>query len=142
MTYSVLVLFWRKPSLTPEEFKNYIETKHVPLVSSLLGPDHGQLHARIYLSREERTTGSIIPSDPTRSDDSVTVLHGAADKLDFDALAHITYENEEAFKRSRARRLESEFGAIIAADEEKFLLREKVVVAAASEAFVSTYAAA
>ena len=137
MTYAVIALFWRKPGTTPEEFQHYCETVHVPLVVSLLGPDNPKSHTRFYVSRQHIASGSA--SDTTNTSYPANFLVGGSDAVDFDAMAHIVFEDEEAFKRSLARRRDPEVGAKIAADEEKFLLREKVVITTASEAFITLH---
>lgn len=37
MTYSILIVAYRKPDLTPEEFRDYYNDRHVPLIREITG---------------------------------------------------------------------------------------------------------
>ena len=53
MTVSILLLAYRKPGTTPEQFQAYYEEKHVGLVKELAGEDYPLSHTRRYIQRVE-----------------------------------------------------------------------------------------
>lgn len=51
MVYTVLMLVYRSPELTPVQFRDHYENKHIPLMKSLTGHDFPLSHARHYIER-------------------------------------------------------------------------------------------
>ena len=135
MTYSIIAFIWRKPSITPEEFKRHYETVHMPLVLSSFGPYCAQSHTRYYIPRPSRAGDGT--SGASGSDHPIAASLNKSEGLDFDAIAYLIWEDENSFKRALEKRRDPEIAARIAADEENFLLREKMVMAPASEPFVT-----
>jgi len=75
--------------MSPGAFKNYWESKHIPLLQSLSGPNFPEKHIRHYLARN-----TSDPSDP----DAPITLVGNPEDLNWDAYAEITFDSEARFK--------------------------------------------
>ena len=135
MPHAYIALLWRKPDITLEEFKHYYETVHIPLAQSLLGPHWPDSHTRYYLPRQPAPGNEA--SNPTGTSYPATISAGTPDGADFDAIAYLFWEDEDQFKQSQERRRDPEVVAKLQADEENFLVREKLVRTGASEPFVT-----
>ncbi|KAJ9251207.1 hypothetical protein DTO271D3_3685 [Paecilomyces variotii] len=125
MSYTIVAFLWRKPGITPLEFKTHYETQHIPLLLELLGSRFPASHSRFYLPR--------LPSDPSSTDVSNLNLRpklflGDGDGFSWDAYCELCFENHIAFEDFRAAMLEPENATKIAADEEQFLDRSKINV--------------
>ncbi|KAJ9604236.1 hypothetical protein H2200_011070 [Cladophialophora chaetospira] len=110
-----LLFCYRRPSLSPSQFRTYIEETHVPLVKSLLGANHPATHTRYFTNKD---SGFMV---------------GAASSEDPDLIAVMTFESEEAMKRSMQARRADGTREIIEADEDKFMDRSKVKVVVLGE---------
>ncbi|KAL8735760.1 MAG: hypothetical protein Q9166_000623 [cf. Caloplaca sp. 2 TL-2023] len=133
MSYSIVAFLWRKPSLTPDEFRHYYETQHIPLLLDLMGPTFPKSHTRFYLPRMQQSpTATDGPNDY-----KPVIFAGSVDALDYDAFASIVFEDEEAFGEFHARLKDPEVAKVLREDEEKFQLRQRLVVAAAGAPFVT-----
>lgn len=108
--FTVLLHCYRLPEIEPDQFRSYIEQKHVPLVQSLLGPNHPLTHTRYY----------------TRGGSSYTI--GGSSPEDPDLIAIIEFENEAAMQQSMQARLADGTREKIQADEDKFMIRSKAKV--------------
>lgn len=51
MTYTIVDLIRRKQDITPEQFRNYYNNVHVPLLKLLMGDTFPLTHTRHYVSR-------------------------------------------------------------------------------------------
>ncbi|KAL1629224.1 hypothetical protein SLS56_005447 [Neofusicoccum ribis] len=80
MPYTVLIFAYRKPGLTPEEFKNHYENVHVPLIKSIAGDKFPLSHPRSYINRTEskEDQGNSFPA---------TVLAATQDDFCYDAIS-------------------------------------------------------
>jgi len=109
MPYSVLIFGIRKAGLSPEEFKDYYENKHIPLLKSLLGDQFAKSHTRYYI-----TSGAIAQP---------AFIMGQPSDLPWDVVAALNFADEEHLKRCAAIYEDEETQKIFAADEENFLDR-------------------
>ena len=134
MSYSMIVFMWRKLGLTPDEFRQYYEYKHMPLFRSLVGPNYPQSHTRFYLPRQHDGTKS---ADMSNASYTPTVFLGSAADFDYDAFASIVFADEKAFDAFHARMRDPAVEKICGEDEENFLWREKTIVAQAGAPYVS-----
>ena len=87
MPYTILILSHHKPGTSLEHFKSHYETKHIPLIRQLSGDTFPQSHIRHYLQRDEN--GQIISLVPGKA--------GDGRMMDCDALAILTFENQDNF---------------------------------------------
>lgn len=131
----IVAFFWRKPGLSPSDFKSHYETAHIPLLLSLMGPVFPVSHSRFYLHRNPGDTSS---SDRSNASYLPTVFAGTPDDFDYDVYCELVYEDKAAFEAFHARMGEPEVAAKIAEDEEKFIDHRKSKVAAVNEPLVTT----
>lgn len=107
---SMFCLVARKPGVSPDFFKDYYENSHIPMVNKLIDGDRLFSHwSRHYIQRDGG------------EQDKVTA--GYAGMQEFDAITRIVPRNQEVFEE--ALRKFHEVEAVIAADEAKFMDRER-----------------
>lgn len=117
---TALLFCYRLPSLSPSQFRTYIEEKHVPLVKSLLGANHPSTHTRYYTNKD---SGFMV---------------GTASSEDADVIAVMTFESQEVMQLSMQARRADGTREIIEADEERFMDRARVKVVVLGERDVGT----
>jgi len=101
--YKSIALLKCKPGLSREAFIDYYETRHVPLIRSLLPQICG--YRRNFIHPE----GAYI--------------NEAAAERDFDVITEIWFADQAAYEAAMALSAQPEIGGRIAADEENFLDR-------------------
>ncbi len=109
----VAVFVTRKPTLSPEEFEDHWENKHVPLLKSLSGARFPLSHTRHYLFRSESA-----PDYP------LNLVMGQPRDFDFDAFAVVTFASEAALKEFSVTLSSPE----VTEDEDRFTIRERLRV--------------
>ncbi|KAK3202101.1 hypothetical protein GRF29_161g156383 [Pseudopithomyces chartarum] len=114
MPFKLLLFITRKPTVSPAEFKDHWDNKHVALLKSIAGDKFPLTHTRNCISRTE--DNGTWPAN---------VIVGTQEDFSYDGIAELVFENEAAFKTFFAIISESEAAARIAADEEVFAVREK-----------------
>ncbi|KAJ4304935.1 hypothetical protein N0V90_000463 [Kalmusia sp. IMI 367209] len=129
MTYITMLFLTRKPTLTPEQFKAYYETKHIPYIKSLSGHLSPLRHRRWYLAH----AGSEGSADPTIPNYPPLVLRGTSEEFDYDCIAEISWEDANTFQEFSKLLMDEEIAAKLAVDEEQFLVREKLRAVAIGE---------
>lgn len=107
MVYQLAIFGSRKPGMSPEEFKDHMETKHVPLIRELAGKDFPISHKRFYYARGP--TGDL------------TTVFGQEYPFPWDAMVVITFEDEEHVKRYMGILKDEDKAKRLHADEERFL---------------------
>ncbi|CAI6340421.1 unnamed protein product [Periconia digitata] len=117
MTYSIVIFVTRKPTITPDEFKDYWENHHIPLLQSLTGDSFPRQHRRQYLARIERKGFG----GPANKDNPPLVLRGSPEDFDFDGIAELTWDDEDTFRKFYKAIYSTEAAAKLARDEEIFL---------------------
>ena len=103
--FKVVAFLVKKDGMSIEEFSNYYENHHVPLVLSIASPP--LVYKRRYLTRSNELTrsGSVV---------------------DFDAITEIGFESEASFTENWLTPLVlAKTGKLIAEDEERFINRAK-----------------
>ncbi|PGH14604.1 hypothetical protein AJ79_02939 [Helicocarpus griseus UAMH5409] len=95
MSLRVLMLSYRKPGTTPEQFKAYYDEVHVPLMQYLTGPLFPLSHTRRYVQRT-RSTGDATTGDSV-SQHPASILSGAQADFVFDAITEMVFEGQDAF---------------------------------------------
>lgn len=109
MPYAVLIFATRKAGLSPEEFKDYYENKHIPLVNNLTRGHIPKSNTRYYI-----TSGKIAQPE---------FIVGQPSDIPWDCVTALNFTDEEHFSRCMAIYQDEETQKIFAADEEKFLDR-------------------
>jgi hypothetical protein len=113
----VVALFNRKPGLSLEQFIDYYENNHVPLVSFLIP----------------------FMVDYRRSYVRETLMAGAAaNPLDFDVMTESWFANRDRFDSFLAALSEPAANARVVADEEKFIDRSRLRVFLVEEHLTAT----
>lgn len=127
MSYSIVAFLWRKPGLTPNEFRQHYETNHIPLLLDLLGSTFPTSHTRFYIPRQSSTANS---ADTSNANYVPTIFIGDTKDFDYDAYASLVFEDEAAFHAFYARLTDPDVAKTVAEDEERFLWRQKFITAA------------
>lgn len=107
----LVALVWRKPELTHEEFVEYYERTHLPLIRKLL--PFKMTHQRTY----------VRPDTEARKL-AVTVNSSAT----FDVVTQVWFDDMETLEAMLARQQEPEIAIQMAADEERFADRDRTIV--------------
>ncbi|KAI0471897.1 EthD domain-containing protein [Xylariaceae sp. FL0804] len=117
MTYSILIKSYRKPGLTPAQFKAHMERVHVPLVRELAGAAFPLAHTRRYPDHAAANRG---------------LLAGSPTEFAYDAVAELTFEDEAASQAYFARVGRGEAAERLAKDRAMFVdpARVSIVVLA------------
>ncbi|KAH6884505.1 EthD domain-containing protein [Thelonectria olida] len=125
MTYTVMMLVHRNPSLTPTQFKDHYENIHIPLMQTLTGAHFPLSHTRRYIQRS--SSGSEYPA---------TVLQGAQSDFDYDCMSELKFETEAGFQNMSALLGSPELASTVSEDCGAFMdpARTKVVVLGAINA--------
>lgn len=121
MPYTILILVYRLPTLTPTAFRSYYENSHIPLLKSIAGPLFPNTHTRRYISRTASPPGCVNSCTYP-----ATVLVGTQLDFEYDAIAELKFDNETAFQAFFSRVNEPEAARRIAQDEDQFLDRAKL----------------
>ena len=129
MSYIVLGILYRKPHLSPAEFKAHYENIHLPLLKTLLGDAFPTSHSRRYIQRASEPQDTPIPGTQGERYPA-TVLQGEQADVEYDALMELRFESEEHLGRFIARSSEEKIGKELLEDDDLFLDRErgKVVI--------------
>lgn len=109
----IIVLIRAKPGVTPAAFRDYYETRHVPLVLSLL-PGMKD-YRRNFLAWDE-----------------AHLLRGPAEPR-FDAVTEVWFDDDAAFDAFKAAFADPKIRQRIEDDEDNFLDRESVQILVADE---------
>jgi hypothetical protein len=126
MSVRAFLFAYRKPGLSPEDFKRHYEA-HIDLVKRLAGNDFPLSHRRSYIARSTVEAASDDTS-PHNATTPATVIAGKQLDFDFDAVAELTFANQAAFQAFTAKIYAPDIAAQLAADEEKFLDRSKLSI--------------
>ena len=134
MPYTVIVYLWRKLGTTPSEFKSHYEKNHMPLFASLTGSLFPLTHTRYYLRHKPEKDSSSVTA---AADYQPIVYAGSHSDFDYDVLCVMKFEDQASFEAFSERMKDPEVAAKIAADDEIFMNRQIVWVAAVDEPEVS-----
>ncbi|KAL5114420.1 hypothetical protein ACEQ8H_007675 [Pleosporales sp. CAS-2024a] len=121
----------RAPSLTPDEFQDHYENKHIPLAYSLLGDAWPTTFHRRYLARITRK-GFGGPANPDRP---LLMLRGEMNGLDCDCVAELTFPSQRHFGEFYKKVYEKENAAVLAEDENRFLEQGKTCIIVVGETY-------
>ena len=112
MPASLLIYTVRHPSLTLTEFKDYYETKHIPLIVKNLGEFKPIGNMRYYMDRSpEGAPKTWFPS--------------LDEKFRYDCVTVVTWKDEKTLQSALDTTTKSEAAAIVTAEEERFIDRNK-----------------
>lgn len=109
-----VILARRKPGTTMAQMREHQETKHTPLVRSLLG-DLFPRHTRRYTPRDESTS-------------EAQVIQGPASSVWWDVMVELEFRDDEHLRAVQAIMGDADKMAAIIADEELFAERESHIM--------------
>ena len=109
----LIALICKRESVSAEEFKNYYEKKHVPLIESFFPTLRG--YKRTYLLESNMLNDTL----PLESDNNASP---------FDVITELTFEDEDGLNQFFARGADEEVVDIIRKDEANFLDGEKTIM--------------
>lgn len=115
MPYHVIMYGFRKPSLSPEDFRSHYETVHIPLVQSLAGSSFPISHTRRYIQRQQGKS------------DAPVILQGSPADGEWDVLIELVFESEARFFEFGQVMASPDVAARIAKDCDKFLEQSRSV---------------
>lgn len=121
MSYRILGYAARKPTLSPAQFRDHYDNKHIPLLLAFTGDLFPKTHTRYYLSRVPKDSASL---DISNTNHLATVYGGKPEDFDdFDVFVELVFESVEKWE-AFAKRLGEVTAApdgIFHADELAFL---------------------
>jgi hypothetical protein len=121
MVYSTLLFITRLPSLTPDEFREYYETKHLPLIRSQAPEEWTDVSTTIrFVSYSAQTAEG--GKETTYAPNMVV---GEAGFCDFDAVVEYSFPDKQYFEKFFGAMYAEEIRRVREADEEKFIDRSK-----------------
>ena len=120
--FKIVVFVTRKPGLSPADFKDHYENKHVPLIRSLAGPIFPISHTRHYLAR-----------DPVNPEHPPVFVYGDPKGFDYDAIVEVAFESEAAFLEFQKIMVSPE----VLEDEDRFTDRTRLRVVGMGETTVT-----
>lgn len=125
MVHSLLLFASRKPGTTPEQFQTYYEEKHIHLIKELAGDDFPLSHTRRYVHRTEVQGKGSTERNP---DHPASVFVGEQADFDYDCCSELIFADEAALLAFKDNMAQPEKVARIAADEENFLDRSRLLI--------------
>ncbi|RSL55246.1 hypothetical protein CEP54_009494 [Fusarium duplospermum] len=127
MTYIVLMLVYRNPQMTPDQFKDHYENKHIPLMKKFLGASFPLSHSRRYILRTEEN-----------GQHTATVLAGTQADFEFDCVSELKFESEANFQSMSALLSSAENSAAVGEDCMAFMDPEKTKMVVLGDVNITT----
>ncbi|ETS73992.1 hypothetical protein PFICI_13858 [Pestalotiopsis fici W106-1] len=132
MTFSILLFNYRKPGVTPAEFRAKCEAL-IPLIKEITGQHFPLAHTRRYLLRTEgKGETERNPTTPA------TVPRGSQADFDYDAIAELTFADQAAFGKFIALMQEPDNAKRIAEAEDEVMDKTKSGIVVLGETIVTT----
>ncbi|KAF2468318.1 uncharacterized protein BDR25DRAFT_231806 [Lindgomyces ingoldianus] len=141
MTYTVIALIYRKPGLTPAQFRTHYDTVHVPLLKSLVGDTFPITHTRNYVTRTRTRSDDMAPTSISSDSNNElwlpTLYRGQPSDFPYDSMTVMVWEDKTAFERFCEVFYHEEVQEKMQDDEEKFIDRRFRMVCALEEPIVT-----
>ena len=126
--------------MTLAKFKIHYEKIHIPLVQAISGPYFPKSHTRLYIQRPEVNPSAASTNRAENDKYPAAALNSAQANFDYDAIAELIFEDQTHFQAFMRLVGAEEAAKTLAADEERFLDREKMRVVIVDERNVTTAA--
>jgi hypothetical protein len=110
MAFVLFAFETRKPGFTPEQFADYYDNVHVPLIKELVGDAFPVSHVRYY---NKRISGA--------PDFTPLVFTGSPDNVNFDCISVMTFEDDAHATRFQTKYAEPEVFARLEEDAAKYI---------------------
>ncbi|XXH00016.1 hypothetical protein Hte_006357 [Hypoxylon texense] len=91
MVTRVLMLIYRRPDLTPEQFRKHYEEIHMPLTKDLTGDTFPLSHTRRYIPR----SASTPDSSTSTTEYPAIVLGGNSADVEVDCVTELIFRDKE-----------------------------------------------
>ncbi|RMZ71854.1 dimeric alpha-beta barrel [Pyrenophora seminiperda CCB06] len=131
MAISILAFYVRDPKTTPEEFQDYMENHHWPLIKEVFGAEAPLSCTIRYVVRVKTGAGDRLgapTSSQRRADPNApVVLVGEPSDLEWDAMSELMFRDELHVQQCLST-LNSPEGQRLKEDEEQFTVPEKLRV--------------
>ncbi|TDZ30171.1 hypothetical protein C8035_v003261 [Colletotrichum spinosum] len=114
MAFEIVIFGHRLPGVSMADFKTYYDTKHMPMIQKMTGKDFPVKHTRRYIERPDG--------------ENAAVLFGSPADIDFDVIANMVFEDEEAANRFTGILATKENAQFIEEDEKNFFDRNRCKV--------------
>lgn len=144
MSYRVLMYIYRKEGTSPEQFREYYETKHVPLIRRLAGDNFPTSHTRNYIGfvphensnpapaptgtggdERVRTAEKLMAGEAPAGEYIPMVLQGEPISFGWDVCTILECTNETHFRDFMAVLMDEDNAKALVEDEEVFMDRSK-----------------
>lgn len=124
--YTTLFFLCKISGMSTADFISYYETKHVPLVNSIVGPENMPLVYKRRYTHLDDATRTRVRATKTASRQPIP---SEGETVDFDVVTELGFESFEKWEAWVAALARA--GQVVAEDEDKFLdrarMREHVV---------------
>jgi hypothetical protein len=120
MTFNVIAHVWRKPGTTMEEFAEYYENKHIPLIYDLAGSKFPLHHIRHYVRRNSPDP-AITTGELSNLQTFATLFKDKPDGVDYDVMVEMAFEDKAAWEAFVGVFALPDAAAKLAEDEAKFV---------------------
>ena len=120
MVFRVIIFSSRKPGISPIEFQEYYDTKHVPLLKRVTGSAFPTTHVRRYVARppvEDAPEGATERNNKSPA----IVIWGKQSDFDYDVIAELTFPDQTTFQAFGAALNSPDNDKEISAMEEAFI---------------------
>ncbi|KAI1344475.1 EthD domain-containing protein [Xylariaceae sp. FL0016] len=119
MAVRLLALVYRKPDITPEQFKEYYEVAHLPLLKFLVGEGFPISHTRRYIPRTTLTSlpgpyGALLQYP-------ATVISGSPSEFGFDCISEMDFRDQRHLQTYFAAMIRPDVSARLTEDCVKFM---------------------
>ncbi|PSN58941.1 hypothetical protein BS50DRAFT_580341 [Corynespora cassiicola Philippines] len=92
MGYTIFAIQTRKSELTPNQFMDYYDNVHIPILKECVGDAFPKKHSRYFVSRQ--------PAEEGKEDKHVPVVfYCKPEEITYDVIAIMEFEDFEAFLR-------------------------------------------
>ena len=116
MAFRVVLFAYRKPGLSPQDFKQRYEDVHIPLVKDISGSLFPLSHTRRYISLSKTSS-----EESTEATYEPELISGEPSDMPYDAITEMRFDTREDFYNFATLLNEPANAAKIAADCAEFL---------------------
>jgi hypothetical protein len=139
MPISVLVFYTRRPDVTPEKFRSYMEGHHVPLIKEIFESHMPLSYTIRYPARVDSGAGdrlgAVTSSRGRAEPDAPVVLVGSPTDVQWDCIGEMVFRDELHVQQGMAA-MNSQDGQRAKEDEEIFTIPEKLRVVLLDESSI------
>jgi hypothetical protein len=132
MPYTVVCYEYRKPGMPLEDFKNFYENEHVPLLKEILGKAFPTKHTRYYV-KHNTPEDAKDPSDVGPP----LVFYGKPEDIRYDCIVVLEFDDVPAFIAFKQAYEDSPRKQEMDENEAGFILKSELQAVATEDACVT-----